>query len=41
MWSNDFDVNDPVTMCHEVKARAKNYYGCEPILKILSRGQQA
>ena len=24
-------------MCHEVEAQAKNYYGCEPILKILSR----
>ena len=41
MWSNYFDVKDPVTMCHEVEAQAKKYYGCEQILKIISRGQQA
>ena len=33
MRSNNFDINVPVTMCHEVEAQTKNYYCCEPILK--------
>ena len=44
MRSNNFDVNVPVTMCHELEAWAKNYYGCEPILKFFfawSTGQEA
>ena len=41
MRSNNFEVNVPVTMCTEVEAQAKNYYCYEPILEILSRGQQA
>ena len=41
MRPNNFDVNVPVTMCTEVEARRKNYYYCEPILKISSHGQQA
>ena len=41
MRSNNFEVNVPVTMCIEVEALAKNYYGCEPILKFSLHGQQA
>ena len=41
MRSNNFEVNVPVTMCIEVEAQAKNYYGCEPILNFFSHSQQA
>ena len=34
--SNNFDVNIPVTMCHELEGWAKNYYYCKPIFKIRS-----
>ena len=41
MRSNNFDINIPAKMCHEVEAQTKNYYCCEPILKKILRGQQA
>ena len=41
MRSNNFDVKVTVKKCTEVEALPKNYYGCEGILQILSRGQQA
>ena len=41
MRSNNFVVKVAGKKCSEVEALPKNYYGCEQILQILSRGPQA
>ena len=41
MRSNNFVVKVAGKKCSEVEALPKNYYGCEQILEILSRGPQA